>query len=205
MKKMNKKKKLLIVIALLLLALCGFLIYINLKTEDAYVGSVINIKDSIENYSYHLDERDTEYFEEEFYLLKECLESEEIDFEVYATQISKLFVIDFYTLNNKISKYDVGGLEYLTADIEENFKLKAEDTLYKYVSTLDANNLPEVVSVVVTEIFEETIIFKDEEFDGYYVSVEIEYDVDLGYDTTGTFEIILSNESLEIVEFVGGN
>ena len=49
----------------------------------------------------------------EFDVLKANLESDTIDEEAYALSIAKLFIIDLYTMNNKINKYDIGGIEYV--------------------------------------------------------------------------------------------
>lgn len=199
MKKKNKKK---IILAIILLVTIGFVCTLIFGGSEEEVATV-NIKDSIESYSYTLDDRDTELFESEYEILKEILLAEEIDYLLYAEQLSKLFVIDFYTLGTKLTKYDVGGLEYLNDDIEENFKLKAEDYIYKYLGTLD--ELPVVSAVDIDEINEDTIIFYEEEYSGYTVSISWEYEEDLGYDSSATIEIILNNEKLEIVEFIGVN
>lgn len=197
--KKNKKKIIISVIVLVLIFVCVCLLIFSNSVEDETQSVVL--KDSIESYSYTLDERDTELFENEYEILKEILLADEIDYDLYAEQISKLFVIDFYTLNNKISKYDVGGLEYLNEDIKENFRLKAEDYIYKYVGTM--SEFPEVSSIFVDEINEEQIAFYDENYSGYTLALSWEYIEDYGYDTSGTIEIILNNEKLEIVEFIG--
>ena len=40
---------------------------------------------------------------------------------------------DFYNLENKITKNDVGGLQFIHEDMQENFLLKAKDTMYKNI------------------------------------------------------------------------
>ena len=36
-------------------------------------------------------------------------------------------------MNNKINKYDIGGIEYVYPSGVDNYKLKLTDTLYKYL------------------------------------------------------------------------
>ena len=73
------------------------------KTETN-VSSIIS---TITDYGYTLDDRDTEYMKEVFSELEAILEQSEVDYEAYAEALAKLFIIDFYTLDNKINKYDV--------------------------------------------------------------------------------------------------
>lgn len=199
MKKNKKKIILCVVLLVIIIIFVCVLIFSGNSEEDL----TIVLKDSIDSYSYTLDERDTELFESEFEVLKEILEADEIDYTAYAEQISKLFVIDFYTLSTRVSKYDVGGLEYLNDDIEDNFKSKAEDYIYKYIGTLES--FPEVSGVSIDEINEENITFYEEEYIGYTVYLSWEYVEDFGYDESGSIEIILNNDKLEIVEFIGVN
>ena len=63
-----------------------------------------------------------------------------------------MFVTDFYTLSTKVTNQDVGGLEFIYSKNKDNFKLKASDTLYKYIESNvygdRKQKLPEVVEFV---------------------------------------------------------
>ena len=77
---------------------------------------------SFEYYGYKLTTSDTEAFKNVYNELSDVLNEEIIDFEMYAQLISKLFVIDVFTLENKLSSTDVGGLEFVHKDLRSNFK-----------------------------------------------------------------------------------
>lgn len=195
----NKRKLQASAILILILILIGLLIH-SCSIEDEEI--VITVKDSIDAYGYTLDDRDSDFFEEEFEILKDILLSDEMDNEKYAEQICKMFVIDFYSLSTKVSRYDVGSLEYLNENIVDSFFLKAEDYIYKYFGILE--NFPEVKSVKIKDISFENITFNEIEYEGYIVSLTWEYIKDYGYDKTGDFQVIINNDKIEIVEFIGG-
>ena len=131
MKKRRLKKRIVLIIILVLLAIGGYYvgkkIYLKLNTFN------VKVVDKIDNYPYTLDDRDTELFKSNFNELKNILNKSEIDEEAYAKLVAKLFVIDLYTMNNKINKYDIGGLDYVLPSAKENYQLKVQDTMYKYI------------------------------------------------------------------------
>lgn len=133
---MRKKYKVgLIVIGVLLLGVIslGVLrIFYNDEEEKREVN-VTSVISNISDYGYTLDDRDTDYMKEVFSELENILEALEIDYHAYAEALAKLFVIDFYTLENKINKYDIGSLEYILSSSVESFRLKAQDTIYRDV------------------------------------------------------------------------
>ena len=51
----------------------------------------------------------------------EKIEAKEVDNKKYAEAISKLFVIDFFTLDNKSSKNDVGGVQFVYTSYKADF------------------------------------------------------------------------------------
>lgn len=193
---MRKKSKIIlgIIIALILIILVVCVVFKFSFNTDDDIYSTISVKDGINN-MYFLDDRDTLVFEQEFYILKNILSSDEIDMELYAISLSKLFIIDFYTLNNKISQFDVGGYEFFDAKNKNIFSSKASDTMYKYVSSSLLSNLPEVKSVTVSDISETD--------DGFDVYVNMSYVKDLGYDVSAFLKIKKSDSVLEITEIVG--
>ena len=120
---------LLIIIGIALFSYIGYVIYndfLKKSSEDIVIKN-------LELYGYSLQESDTELYKTEFDNLSNILNKETINFEEYAKSISKLYIIDFYTLSNKISNTDIGGLEFIYPSLKDNFKLKAKDTIYKYI------------------------------------------------------------------------
>ena len=197
--KIKKKIILFLVLFIILLALSFLCFRFILPNEK----NSVNIKDNIDNYSYTLDDRDNKLFEKEYQKLKTVLSKNKLDYEEYAKGISKLFILDFYTLNNKISKYDVGGLEFVNSDIRDNFKLKSEDTIYNYIGQIENKELPEIENITVESITEEDILFNSKNYTGYKINLTWNYTKKLGYDTKGTIKVINNDNILEIVEFIG--
>lgn len=197
--KIKKKIIIFLVLFIILLALSFLCFRFILPNEK----NSVNIKDNIDNYSYTLDDRDNKLFEKEYQKLKTVLSKNKLDYEEYAKGISKLFILDFYTLNNKISKYDVGGLEFVNSDIRDNFKLKSEDTIYNYIGQIENKELPEIENITVESITEEDILFNSKNYTGYKINLTWNYTKKLGYDTKGTIKVINNDNILEIVEFIG--
>ena len=116
----------LIIICIVILLMVKF--FHNLKSSSQKV----NVIDTLENYDYKLEDRDTVLYKNLFNELKEVLKTKEnIDKNKYSELVSKLFIVDLFTLDNKLSKYDVGGTDFVYPDNIENYKLDVEETLYK--------------------------------------------------------------------------
>lgn len=205
---MRKKYKVgLIVISVLLVGVIslGVLrIFYNDEEEKREVN-VTSVISNISDYGYTLDDRDTDYMKEVFSELENILEALEIDYHAYAEALAKLFVIDFYTLENKINKYDVGSLEYILSSSVESFRLKAQDTIYRDVIDNTyrdrIQDLPEITNVEVVNTEDTTFTLNDEEVDAIKVEMNYEYKEDLGYDTEGTIYLVRNDVKLEIVSY----
>ena len=159
--------------------------------------------DSLELYGYTLDDYDSDLYKEYFNDLKSTLNSKEVNYEDYAKEIVKLFVSDFYTLDNKLTSSDIGGVEFIPSDMVENFKMHAGDTMYNHVKTNiygdRVQELPIVKSVEVTNIENIPYTYKDKEYSAYKVSARWEYQEDLGYKNNEIFTLIKDNNKLYIV------
>jgi len=189
-----------IILGIVIFSYIGYVVYNDFfkKVEEDVV-----IK-NLELYGYSLQESDTELYKSEFDNLSNTLNKETIDFEEYAKCISKLYVIDFYSLSNKVSNTDIGGLEFIYPEIKDNFKLKAKDTIYKYIEVnyngKREQKLPEVSEVNVEEVTESKYKIGEEEFDSYVVKTRWQYVEDLGYQTSAKLTIIKDSSKLYIVE-----
>lgn len=159
--------------------------------------------DSLELYGYTLDDYDSDLYKEYFNDLKSTLNNKEVNYEDYAKEIVKLFVSDFYTLDNKLTSSDIGGVEFIPSDMVENFKMHAGDTMYNHVKTNiygdRVQKLPIVKSVEVTNIENITYTYKDKEYSAYKVSARWEYQEDLEYKNNEIFTLIKDNNKLYIV------
>ncbi len=201
---MSKKGKIILIIVILLLifgatALIGLKVFTYDKEEK-----VIKKVDEIKGYAYHLEDRDTKLYKDEFKILKDNLESSEIDYEEYAKSIAKMFIIDLYTIDNKINKYDIGGLEFIHPDNQENYQLNVEDTLYKYIlDNTDDNReqeLPVVKEIEVNNTTKTTYTLNEKEYEAYEIELSWEYEEDLDYDEEAKVIVIKDDKTMYVVE-----
>lgn len=206
---MNKKKKIILIIILILLIISIFL----LLGYNYYKGNndkkTYKQEDSIKGYNYTLDDRDTKLMKDIFKKLKSTLNKEDIDYKEYAILLSELYIIDIFTIDNKINKYDTPSLEYILEDNKENFSNNISDTLYKYLIDNSDNSrkqdLPIVESIKYTNIEESTYTYKDTEYNGYKVSLNWTYKKDYGYDDSAIIDVINKDNKLYIVGYEGVN
>lgn len=201
-KKINYKVIFTIILIFLfvLLGICIKNIYSTLsKTEEVKTLSAIDA------YGYILNENDSPYFQEIFKELEECLNKSDIDYDNYAELISKLFVVDFYSLEYSLSKSDVGGTQFITSDYQDSFVSKAKDTVYAYVESnvygKRDQELPNVISVEVESIENSEYdgeLYQDDE--AYYVDLKLTYEEDLDYPEEVSLVLIHNDNKLEIVK-----
>ena len=204
---MKKKYKLsLTILAIFIICIIGLFIGRNFLFNDA--KNNVKVVDSIVDFSYTLDERDTLLMKENYKELKSVLKKEDIDYLEYAQLIAKLFIIDLYTLDNKINKYDVASLEYVYPDSLDNFKLNVEDTLYKTIedNTYGKRNeeLPIVNSIEVTNVTESSFNLNEEDVNSYVVALTWDYEKDDGYDKNGIVTLIKKDKKVYVVEYKAG-
>ena len=200
--KKNKGRGVIIIFIIVGIILFGYLGY-RVK-NDFFKGSERKKLDSIGLYGYTLSKNDTEIYKTYFKELSKVLNEKTIDYNEYAKLISKLFVIDLYTLDNKLASTDIGGLEFLHNDLKENFKENMGSTLYNFVeSNIDGKRtqeLPIVKDVEVSDVFETKYTYNKTEYDAYIVSTNITYEKDLGYPKSMKLTIIKDNNILYIVK-----
>ena len=203
---MKKKYKIALILIIILIIIVTLFMALKffLKNEPA---EPVKVVDSIENFSYTLDDRDTELMKNTYNELKEVLNND-IDYEKYAELLAKLFVIDLFTMNNKVNRYDVGSTEYVYPDSVDNFKTNVEDTIYKTMENIYNGkrklDLPVVNSITLEKITEDTYEIGEETYDSYVVSLSWEYVTDYGYDDTATITLIELNDQLYVTEYVTG-
>lgn len=200
--KKNKGRGVIVIFIIVGIILFGFLGY-RVK-NDFFKGSERKKLDSIELYGYTLSKNDTKIYKTYFKELSKVLNEKTIDYTEYAKLISKLFVIDLYTLDNKLASTDIGGLEFLHKDLKDNFKENMGSTLYNFVeSNIDGKRtqeLPIVKDVNVSDVFETKYTYNKTEYDAYIVSTDITYEKDLGYPKSMKLTIIKDNNILYIVK-----
>jgi len=164
-------------------------------------------------YELPLNPTDTQY--DLYQALSKALSSDD---EAVAKAVAQNFAADFFTLKNKKSAEEVGGLTYLPEAKREEFKIFAMNYVYANYQTIISDhgkeNLPEVKKVSVDSIEpttdtlvivdEETLEELSEEYEGYTVTLTIEYaSTKVNEDelkTTATFTILDIDGRLEIIK-----
>ena len=204
---MAKKYKIMLTIISLLLILCvGALLYKKLVYDKKDKPVVYTeVLDKMDDYGYKLDDKDTKLYKDTYYELKKNLDSDEIDYEKYGEELSKLFVIDLLTISNKQNKYDVGGLDFLYESEREMFKNKVMDTIYEIVEDDSYNTrkqqLPTIKSITLDKKEETKYEIDDKKQDGYIYTYELEYEKDLGYTKKCSVTVVKDDNKMYVVEY----
>jgi hypothetical protein len=202
--KKRKKRRLFIKILLLIIfiAIIGYFgkkLYIKLNTNE------VSVIDKIDNYNYSLEDRDTALYKEHFNSLKDILNQDDINYENYAKEEANLYIIDLFTLDNKVNKYDDGGIDFVYPDSLDNYKLNVSNTLYKYMedntNKKRKQDLPEVISINDDNVTSNTFTINDVKYDGYKVELSWDYVKDMGYDSKGIVTIIKKDNLLYVVQY----
>ena len=213
------KKLIKLIIIIMIIALVGFGSY---YAYDNYVKKSDDVKvvKKIKNYGYELSSNETALYKEKFNELDKILSKKSIDYEAYAKKISELFIIDFYTLDNKLSKNDIGGVQFIKESMRDNFIEEARSTFYKYVEQKDnrTQKLPVVSKINSIEVNETTftVDYNDDnessttknttqktsgvEYEAYKISISWSYLKNLGYEKKANLIIIKDGKMLYIVE-----
>lgn len=202
MKKNNKK---FVWLVLIIVVVCAVLVYAFFFKKEKAVITEVKVIDNIDKYDYVLYENKTKLYNDNFENLKAVLNSETVDYDEYAKVISKLFVIDFYDLDSKVTNTDIGGLQFIYPTEKDSFVNASKNTMYKYVESNVYGNrkekLPSVKSVEVTNLKNEK--FESEKVsdeNAYITTLSIDYVVDLEYPKEVTLTIVHSDNKLYIVE-----
>lgn len=209
MKKKKRNKIILIAIVSTLVILVGvvlILVVFNKKEDNNNNNEVINeVKkvDEISKYNYYLEEDASSYYKELYEELKSALNKEEVDMEEYAGIITKLFVTDIFTLDNKITSSDVGGLQFVYPSYVDEFIKINQNTLYSSVISNiygdRVQELPIVNSVTIDSIKKDTYNYNSNNYDSYIVSASIGYKKDLGYPSKYQVTLIKEDNYLYVV------
>lgn len=199
-KKQKSSNRRVLVVVLMIGVILG-LFYWNTRKEL----QVVSVVSEMDDYHYYLESNATRIYKKYYTELEEELEDNKIDEQNYASLISKLFVIDYYTLNNKVTNKNIGGTQFIHSNLKDKFIEESSKTVYKYVkNNLYGNRkqkLPEVNDVKITSI-EEIQYNKNGYQDnfGYQVVVEVGYVKDYDYPEEVTVTLIHEENKLVIVE-----
>lgn len=193
-------------VLLLLIALICVFGYMAFKKFSNGKKSVNKVKEisSIKEYGYSLRENATDYYKELFKKLDKVLKKKEVNKDEYATLVSQMFLADFFNLDNKSSKNDVGGRQFVYTEYQDDFEKYAKDTMYKSVKNNVYGNrkqkLPIVSKVTVTKKDSESFKYgENTDTNAYVFEFNIEYKSDMGYQEDGKLVLIHNDKKIEVV------
>lgn len=154
---MKLKKKYKIILIVLLVIIVGALAFLGYKkffgTSAVKEAKVLN---TIKDYDYVLKDNKSKKYQSLFKDLAKILKEKEVDYEKYVSKLAEMFIVDFYSLDDKTAKTDVGGVDIVHPTALNNFLENAENTYYKYVESNIYNNrkqsLPEVNTVTIDSV-----------------------------------------------------
>ncbi len=202
--KLKKQGKIILIVAVIILVIAiSFFLY-NIFFKNNNSTKIEKLKEIVE-YGYVLNSNTSREYQNLFYELEEILHSEEVDEEAYLSKITEMFIVDFYSLEDKSSKYDVGGLDFVYPAKQEDYLEKASNTIYKEVET-NINNerkqdLPKVKEVTIESINTVTYYYLEyTDVEAYEVNVSWTYEKDLGYQTSAIMYFVHEEDKLWLVE-----
>lgn len=205
MKLKKSVKKKLIIFFVIILSIVAIYIYLNCFDKKKKVKSTVTSE--IKEYGYVVKDTQNDAYKKEFKNLEKILTGKKIDEEAYVKSISKLFIIDFYSLDDKLAKTDIGGKDFVHELELEDFLEKAQDTMYKYVENNlygeRKQTLPIVTSVEVGKVEKVGYNYKDKKDENaYQVDVTWTYKEKTGegYQTKATLYFVHEDKKLYLVE-----
>lgn len=206
MKLKKSVKRFLLLLAIIVIALVGFLTY-SFITKESKVEEVKVLKE-IKGYGYKLKDNKSDAYKKLFASLEKELGKSKVEEEKYVELISEMFILDFYSLEEKVAKTDVGGVDFVYQEVLENFLENAENTLYKYVESdiykQRKQDLPNVKEVKIESIKNETFAYLDQNDDNaFIVEASWRYKDEkkaADYQNSATLVFIHNGKRLDLVE-----
>lgn len=167
----------------------------------------VKVLNEIKEYGYKLSDNKSEKYKKLFYNLEGILKEKNVDEEEYVKIISKMFIIDFYSLSDKLAKTDVGGSDFVYSAVLADFLEKAQDTIYKYVESNlygeRAQKLPTVSEVKVESVEKMPFTHGEKvDEDAYTVKVSWSYtdtSTSNGYQDSATLTFIHDDKKMVLV------
>ena len=205
MKLKKKVKAIILLIILIAIAIGGYFIYQKFSTKEEV--KEVKVVNEIDAYGYKLKENKPKKYKEMFEELKEILTNDKVDEEKYVKKISEMFIYDFYSLNDKTAKTDVGGVDFVYSEVLENFLKNAQDTYYKYIENNIYNNrkqsLPVVSNITIDSVEKEEFAYNDKnDSEAYRVKATWSYTDDqfASYQKEAELVFIHDDKKLSLVE-----
>ncbi len=205
MKLKKKVKRFLIILLIVIVAAVGGFVFYEMTNTSKVTIKKATVLNEIKEYGYTLKSNKSKAYKKEFANLATILNSDSVDEEAYLKSITKLFILDFYTLSDKVANTDVGGVDFIHTDAKTNFLEKAEDTIYKYVENNmyggRRQSLPTVRDVTVEDIQNVSFTLNQEtDTNAYQVTVSWTYTEENDYQNKATLTFAHEGKKLSLVE-----
>lgn len=203
---MKLKRGVKITIAIILLLIVGIIVLcFFLNRNNGKKVQEVKVLKEITEYGYQLKENRSKEYKNLFDELTKILQQEEVDEEEYAKLVSQLFIMDFYTLDDKIAKTDIGGVEFVHSLEREDFTEKAMNTIYKYVQSNvygdRKQQLPCVREVTVESVEKTSFSYSNTtDSNAYQVKLAWVYEKDMEYEKEATLILVHEDIKLSVVE-----
>lgn len=130
-----------------------------------------------ENRVYHAPDKPTAYMKTAYDELSGALEQG--DRKAEAEALAKLFAADFFTLANKTSDSDVGGLNYIASNSYEDMAVYARfyynNNYSMIVAEQGKDQLPSVSNITVESCESSDVSYNGTAYSGYQIRVKLEY------------------------------
>ena len=193
---------------IILILIIGGLIAAYLLLDNPKSTKKVKVLTSIPDYGYELKDNKNPEFKKLFYQLEKILKEDPVKEEEYVKTIAQMFIIDFYSLNDKLAKTDVGGDEFVHKNALVDFLEKSQDTIYKYVESNlyedRSQTLPTVKEITVKKVEKSPFTYgENSDEEAYTVEVEWEYtdtSTSNGYQTEATLVFVHEDKKLSLVE-----
>ena len=205
MKLKKKVKRFLIILLIVIVAAVGGFTYYKVFYNTKPTVKKATVLNEIKEYGYTLKSNKSKAYKTEFANLATILKSDKVDEEAYLKSITKLFILDFYTLSDKVANTDVGGVDFVHTDAKTNFLEKAEDTIYKYIENNmyggRHQSLPTVKNVTIDNIQNVSFTLnKEVDSKAYQVTVSWTYTEENDYQNKATLTFTHEGKKLSLVE-----
>lgn len=205
MKLKKKVKRFLIILLIVIVAAVGGFVFYEMTNTPKVTIKKATVLNEIKEYGYTLKSNKSKAYKKEFANLATILNSDSVDEEAYLKSITKLFILDFYTLSDKVANTDVGGVDFIHTDAKTNFLEKAEDTIYKYVENNmyggRRQSLPTVQDVTIEDIQNVSFTLNQEtDTNAYQVTVSWTYTEENDYQNKATLTFAHEGKKLSLVE-----
>lgn len=205
MKLKKKVKRFLIILLIVIVAAVGGFVFYEMTNTSKVTIKKATVLNEIKEYGYTLKSNKSKAYKKEFANLATILNSDSVDEKAYLKSITKLFILDFYTLSDKVANTDVGGVDFIHTDAKTNFLEKAEDTIYKYVENNmyggRRQSLPTVQDVTVEDIQNVSFTLnKETDTNAYQVTVSWTYTEENDYQNKATLTFAHEGKKLSLVE-----